>query len=89
MEKNYFGYCVNFLLSIIMIIIIIIKIIYFSHLYLIRQMNFLVAALEAAVANRAMVPWIVVTLHKPPYCSAEGTPTGYAAKVRPHIYTTD
>jgi hypothetical protein len=45
------------------------------------QRTFLVAALEAAVANRAVVPWIVLTLHKPLYCSAEGTPGGYAAKL--------
>jgi len=38
------------------------------------QRNFLVKALDAAVANRAVVPWLVVTLHKPFYCSADGSP---------------
>jgi len=26
------------------------------------------------VANRATVPWIVLTIHKPIYCSADGSP---------------
>mmetsp|Transcript_23680 Transcript_23680/g.32518 ORF Transcript_23680/g.32518 Transcript_23680/m.32518 type:complete len:574 (+) Transcript_23680:35-1756(+) len=38
------------------------------------QRSFLVKALEAATANRAVVPWVVVTLHKPIYCSADGSP---------------
>jgi len=42
------------------------------------QKTFLDAALQAAVANRDIVPWIIVTLHKPLYCSADGTPDGFA-----------
>jgi predicted phosphohydrolase len=42
------------------------------------QKTFLRLALDAATLNRAMVPWIVVTLHKPLYCSAMGTPSQYA-----------
>ncbi len=45
------------------------------------QISFLQAALEKANANRAAVPWVVVTLHKPLYCSMEGTPGGYADKL--------
>lgn len=44
------------------------------------QIIFLTAALEKAVANRALVPWIVVTLHKPLYCSFEGSPS-FAAQL--------
>lgn len=43
------------------------------------QKSFLLASLEKAVMNRDMVPWIIVTLHKPLYCSDEGTPTGFAS----------
>jgi Calcineurin-like phosphoesterase len=43
------------------------------------QKIFLEASLASAVANRANVPWIVVTIHKPPYCSDNGTPGGFAA----------
>jgi acid phosphatase type 7 len=39
------------------------------------QMVFLQKALAAAAANRAVVPWIVVTLHKPLYCSVLGSPS--------------
>ncbi len=53
------------------------------------QMIFLVAALEAATANRAVVPWIVLTLHKPLYCSAEGTPGGFAAKLEATVLAYD
>lgn len=53
------------------------------------QRAFLVAALEAAVANRAVVPWIVLSLHKPLYCSAEGTPGGYAAKLESLVLRYD
>lgn len=31
--------------------------------------------MQAAVSNRASVPWIVLTLHKPFYCSAKGSPS--------------
>jgi len=42
------------------------------------QNLFLVQALQEAVANRAQVPWIVVSIHKPMYCSngGWGGPTG-------------
>ena len=43
-----------------------------------EQLLFLQRDLEAAVANRAQVPWIVFSLHKPFYCSDDGTPGGYA-----------
>jgi hypothetical protein len=43
------------------------------------QMIFLEKALTRATQNRDSVPWIVVSLHKPLYCSAKGTPGGYAA----------
>jgi len=45
------------------------------------QISFLKVALEKANANRASIPWVVVTLHKPLYCSMEGTPGGYADKL--------
>jgi len=35
-----------------------------------EQMNWIVADLEAATANRANVPWIVMSLHRPVYCSS-------------------
>ncbi len=45
------------------------------------QMLFLETALQAAEKNRERVPWVVVTLHKPLYCSAKGTPGGFADKL--------
>jgi hypothetical protein len=44
------------------------------------QYNFLKKALDAATANRANVPWIVLTIHKPFYCSVDGSgsPSKYA-----------
>eukprot|EP01038_Epipyxis_sp_PR26KG_P007480 gene7480-10194_t len=45
------------------------------------QMNFIHSSLESAVSNRKTVPWIIVTIHKPLYCSAMGTPGGYADKL--------
>jgi hypothetical protein len=45
------------------------------------QIDFLEGSLARATANRAKVPWIVVTLHKPLYCSADGTPGGFADKI--------
>ncbi len=53
------------------------------------QMLFLTAALDAATANRAVVPWIVLTLHKPLYCSADGTPGGFAAKLEATVLKYD
>ena len=44
------------------------------------QINFLHKALDAATANRAVVPWIVVALHKPLYCSIDGSPS-FAAQL--------
>lgn len=35
------------------------------------QITFLKTALEKANANRASIPWVVVTLHKPLYCSID------------------
>lgn len=45
------------------------------------QKIFLEKALQAANKNRDRVPWVVVTLHKPLYCSAKGTPGGFADKL--------
>jgi hypothetical protein len=45
------------------------------------QIVWLESTLEAANANRANVPWVVATLHKPLYCSCTGTPGGYADKL--------
>lgn len=45
------------------------------------QMNFIHAALTAANTNRANIPWIIVSIHKPLYCSAEGSPTQFASKL--------
>jgi acid phosphatase type 7 len=42
------------------------------------QMKFLTQALDQAVDRRSTVPWIVVSIHKPMYCSAKGTPGGFA-----------
>jgi hypothetical protein len=39
-----------------------------------EQYAFLQAALAKANANREVVPWIVLTIHKPLYCSVEGSP---------------
>jgi hypothetical protein len=36
------------------------------------QRTFLIAALEFSVARRDVVPWIVVSIHKPMYCSCDG-----------------
>ncbi len=36
------------------------------------QQIFMIAALEYAKANRNTVPWVVVSIHKPMYCSADG-----------------
>lgn len=44
------------------------------------QQTWLVSDLTAATSpeQRAIVPWIVLVIHKPLYCSADGTPGGYA-----------
>jgi hypothetical protein len=39
------------------------------------QMNFAKADLERAVANRDVVPWIVLMFHKPIYCSTASGPS--------------
>jgi hypothetical protein len=46
-----------------------------------EQLTFFEADLMAANANRANVPWIMVVLHKPLYCSDDSTPSGYADKL--------
>jgi hypothetical protein len=43
------------------------------------QKNFLISSLNIAKSNRQNIPWIVITIHKPLYCSDTGTPGGYAA----------
>jgi len=53
------------------------------------QKLYLESALRAAVANRANIPWIVLTIHKPLYCSAEGTPGGYADKIEDLVNAYD
>ena len=40
-----------------------------------EQYAFLREALDAAAANRDNVPWIIVTIHKPLYCSVDGSPS--------------
>lgn len=45
------------------------------------QYNWLVGDLQQANANRANVPWVFMVLHKPLYCSDDGTPHGYADKL--------
>lgn len=44
------------------------------------QRTFIERDLAAAAdpARRAAVPWIVLSIHKPLYCSVQGTPGGYA-----------
>lgn len=37
------------------------------------QMEWLNADLEKAVANRANVPWIIMSIHRPMYCSEDGS----------------
>ena len=39
-----------------------------------QQYTWLVGALDSAVANRDDVPWVVLTIHKPIYCSEDGGP---------------
>jgi hypothetical protein len=43
-----------------------------------EQITFFENDLKAANANRGNVPWIMVVLHKPLYCSDSSTPSGYA-----------
>jgi hypothetical protein len=45
------------------------------------QKLFIEGSLQRAVANRANVPWIVASIHKPLYCSDKHTPGGYADKL--------
>jgi len=52
------------------------------------QMNFLRAALEAANANRATVPWIILSIHRPIYCSVDGSPS-FAARLEPILLEFD
>lgn len=40
-----------------------------------EQYSFLRQALDKAVANRENVPWIIVSIHKPLYCSIDGSPS--------------
>jgi hypothetical protein len=40
-----------------------------------EQYAFLKQALDQAAANRDNVPWIVLTIHKPLYCSVDGSPS--------------
>lgn len=49
------------------------------------QRDWLVKDLEAAAApeRRAQVPWIVLALHKPLYCSADGWGTSFADLLEP------
>jgi hypothetical protein len=44
------------------------------------QITFLRNALVQANANRNNVPWIVLSIHKPVYCSVEGSPS-FASKI--------
>lgn len=44
------------------------------------QLIFLRDALTAAQNNRATVPWIILSIHKPIYCSVEGSPS-FAGKI--------
>eukprot|EP00981_Chlorochromonas_danica_P002541 scaffold487_cov178-Ochromonas_danica.AAC.29 len=52
------------------------------------QRNFFINALEAAQANRVNVPWIVVSLHKPFYCSVDGSPS-FASLLEPLLLQYD
>lgn len=40
-----------------------------------EQYTFLRAALEDARAKRGQTPWVIVSIHKPLYCSIEGSPS--------------
>jgi len=53
------------------------------------QLMFLTAALEAATSQRQSIPWIIVSIHKPLYCSAEGTPGGFAEALEPTFIEFD
>lgn len=44
-------------------------------------MLYLTAALSQAKRERDAVPWVIVTIHKPLYCSDLDTPGGYADKL--------
>lgn len=44
-------------------------------------MLYLIAALSQAQRERDAVPWVIVTIHKPLYCSDIDTPGGYADKL--------
>ena len=43
-----------------------------------NQYLWLETTLQNAVANRVNQPWIVVTIHRPIYCSSEGSPMYYS-----------
>jgi len=53
------------------------------------QNLFLIAALKAAVANRATVPWIVLSLHKPMYTSCDGWGSEYRDKLESIVLEYD
>jgi len=53
------------------------------------QITFLEAALKAAVANRATVPWIVLSLHKPLYTTCNDYNGGYADKLESYVLEYD
>lgn len=52
------------------------------------QYVWLLDALTAAVANRAVVPWIVLSIHKPVYCSEDGGPR-FQAELEPLLLQFD
>jgi hypothetical protein len=53
-----------------------------------EQMTFLRKALQAADANRATVPWIILSIHKPIYCSVDGSPS-FAPTLEPILLEFD
>ena len=55
-----------------------------------EQKNWLVQDLKkASGGNRLTVPWIVVSVHKPLYCSDKGTPQGYRELLEPLMLEND
>jgi hypothetical protein len=54
-----------------------------------EQKSWLQNDLKKAYGNRAVVPWIIVSIHKPLYCSVEGTPQGYRELLEPLLLEFD
>lgn len=54
-----------------------------------EQKTWLERDLKTASSNRNVVPWIVLSLHKPMYCSDESTPQGFRELLEPLMLDID